>query len=326
MTLSWRQLEGADAFAAWQQVVDTCDHATFFHTPAWARAFSDAIGDWYPDPAVIEYSDGNIGVLPMMGRHDSEHRESMAPYVYGGPLFLRPPTDDHLDEIGKVPRWYSDIILYDSPFTPYAWEQDGLIKWRIHTHVVDLSTPFDELFARFRKIIRRHCRAAEKSGITASVADDLADVDEYYNAYLDSLRRWGENATAYYPRSLFHALYRLQRDGHGVRIWVAKLNGRVISGVIVLHHGAHSVAWHSATHSEFLSLHASPYVHMSAIKSGCADGDRWYDFNPSGRLRGVEHFKEGFATERRQFNMYHSPGLTRPLDPRPPDLDERGAD
>jgi lipid II:glycine glycyltransferase (peptidoglycan interpeptide bridge formation enzyme) len=97
---------------------------------------------------------------------------------------------------------------------------------------------------------------------------------------------------------------------------VAELEGRVVSGVLVLYHGAHSVAWHSASSSEGLSLHASPYVHTTAIRAACQEGRRWYDFNPSGKLRGVEFFKEGFATEYRRFDMYHSATFTRAPDVR----------
>lgn len=312
MTLSWRQLEaGDDVTQAWQEVVAGSGYATFFHTTDWADVFCASLPQWQPDPVVLEFTDGNLALFPMLRRVDSEHRQSMAPYVYGGPLFLRPPDEAHMDEIGKVPRWYSDIVLYDNPFSPYPWEQEGLIRWRIHTHVVDLSPGYDRVFAGCRRMIRQHCRAAERAGISVSVAQSPGEVDEYYDVYLDSRRRWGDNAISYYPRSLFHDLFRLQAEERGVRLWVAHLDARVVSGVLVLYHGDHSVAWHASTHSDYLSSHASPLVHMSAIRAGCAEGLRWYDFNPSGHLRGVEFFKESFRAERRRFNMYHSPAFTR---------------
>ncbi len=314
MTISWRQLEGGDEITdAWREVGASCGYATFFHTATWADAFCSAVHEWQPAPVVIEFADGNLAVLPILRRLDSEHRQSVAPYVYGGPLFLRPPEEVHMDEIGKIPQWYSDIMLYDNPFSPYPWEQEGLIRWRIHTHVVDLSPGFDKVISGCRRMIRQHCRAAERAGISVSVAQDLDEVNEYFDAYLNSLRRWGDRATSCYPRSLFHEFFRLQQEGRGVRLWVAGLDGRIISGVVVLYHGDHAVAWHAATHSDYLSMNGSSHVHMSAIRAACAEGFRWYDFNPSGHLRGVEFFKESFGAERRRFNMYHSPEFTRDL-------------
>jgi hypothetical protein len=313
MTISWQQLDTeSDVTCAWRQVVSRSAHATFFHTVEWADAFCSVVAEWQPDPVAIEFSDGNLAVLPMLRRVESEHRQSMAPYVYGGPMFLRAPEEMHLDEFDKVPRWYSDIVLYGSPFAPYPWRQQGLVRWRIHTHVVDLSPGFDSVYAGCRRMIRQHCRGAETVGVTVSIARTIGEVDEYYDAYVDSLRRWGDDATAHYPRSLFHGLFELQEKDQGVRLWVGALDGRVVSGVTVLYRGEHSVAWHAATHSEYLSSNASPLVHMTAIRAACDAGFRWYDFNPSGQLRGVEFFKESFGAKRRQFDMYHSPAFTAP--------------
>jgi hypothetical protein len=81
-------------------------------------------------------------------------------------------------------------------------------------------------------------------------------------------------------------------------------------------YGDHSVAWHSATHSDHLKSGASPYVYTEAIRAGCSEGLRWFDFNPSGHLRGAEFFKEGFRAERRRFDIYHTPSFTQSVDSR----------
>lgn len=315
MTLSWTQLDDPDdARRVWREIGARCGYATFFHTRAWADAFCACVSGWQPEPVVVEFTDGNVAVLPMLRRLDSELRQSMAPYVYGGPLFMRAPEQAHWDEVGKIPLWYSDIVLYDNPFSPDAWELEGLVRWKIHTHVLDLSPGFDRVFAGYRRMIRQHCRGAEKAGVSVAVAKSLEEVDAYYDAYVDSLTRWGDAAIAHYPRSLFHELFGLQEEDRGVRFWLASIDDRIISGVLVLYHGEHAVAWHAATRSEHLSSHASPFVHTSAIRSACADGFRWYDFNPSGHLRGVEFFKESFGAERRRFAMYHSATFTHHVD------------
>jgi CelD/BcsL family acetyltransferase involved in cellulose biosynthesis len=315
MRISWERLEaGGDAEDAWRRVSAAAPDATFFQTWDWADTFCAAVTRWTPDPVAIEFGDGNLAVLPMLRRTDSEHRQSMAPWVYGGPLFLRPPGELHLQELARIPSWYTDVVLYDNPFSNHAWEPEGVVRWKIHTQVVDLSAGFDRVVRRFRRMTRQHCRTAEAAGLTVSVARTQGQLDAYYEAYLDSRARWGDNATSFYPRGLFRGLFRLQEQERGVRLWVAELDGRVVSGVLVLYLGDHSVAWHSATCSEGLSLHASPYVHMTAIREGCREGRRWYDFNPSGKLAGVEFFKEGFATQYRRFDMYHSPTFTRPDD------------
>jgi len=312
MTLDWTVLEGDAVTDAWRRAVSASPDATFFHTPDWAMLLESTVPGWQIDTVAIEFSDGMLAVLPMMRHEESEHRESMAPYVYGGPLFSGEPSEEHLDEVGKVPLWYPDIVLYSNPYAKFDWLQEGLLRWRIHTHVVDLSPGFDSVFKHFRRATRQQCRQADEYGLEVSLAQDTSEVDQYYDAYLDSLNRWGEAATSFYPRELFHGLFDFQDHERGVRLWVARADGQVVSGVAVFYLGDHAVAWHSSTHVDYLRSHASPFIHMTAIRSACEEGLRWYDFNPSGRLHGVEWFKEGFATERRRFDMFASPSATNP--------------
>jgi hypothetical protein len=121
---AWQLLEPLDEAArAWRAIDEASPHATYFHTPDWAEAFCSAMpGE--PDPVAVEFADGNLAVLPMLQHTGSGHRQSMAPYVYGGPLFLRPPGVAHMEEIGAVARWSSDIVLYDNPFSAYPWHQE----------------------------------------------------------------------------------------------------------------------------------------------------------------------------------------------------------
>jgi hypothetical protein len=117
-----------------------------------------------------------------------------------------------------------------------------------------------------------------------------------------------------------------KQRGRGVRLWVGSLDGRVVSGVLVLYRGAHCVVWHAATHSEYLSSNASSLVYLTAIRAACEEGLRWFDFNPSGHLRGVEFFKESWGAKRLQFDMYHSPSFTRSELLEPAETDELPTD
>jgi Acetyltransferase (GNAT) domain len=315
VALSWAVIESrAERDRAWDEVAGSCGYATFFHTRAWAEVFCAGMGDWEDETIAIEFSDGNLGVLPLLRHVDSGHRQSTAPFVYGGPLFLAPPDDEHMGAVGKIPRWFDDIVLYDNPFSPYSWHQEGLVRWRIHTHALDLGAGFDAIFAGTGRSLRRLWRNADRTGVSVTLASTLQDVDEYYEAYLDSVRRWGDTAISHYPRELFHALFELQEDGRGVRLWVGIRDGRVVSGVLVLHQGAHCVSWQAATHSEHLRSRASGLVYLSAIRTACEEGLRWFDFNPSGKLRGVELFKESFGAKRLPFDMYHSAAFSRLAD------------
>src|SRR5437899_11807179 len=101
MDFSWRIMESG-AEEAWKEVRADCRYATFFHTKPWADLLCKTFRLWRPDPVVIEFSDGNVMVLPMLRRLYFGYRESMIPHVYGGPLFLRPPDERHWEAVERV--------------------------------------------------------------------------------------------------------------------------------------------------------------------------------------------------------------------------------
>lgn len=306
MSLSWRLLDSGIT-EAWNTVAAACRHATFFQTKAWADLLCNTFRLWRPAPVVIEFSDGNLMVLPMVRHLYFQYRESMVPHVYGGPMFLHPPEAEHLEAAQLVPTWYSDVTLLDNPFSPYRREQDGLARWRLHTQATDLAPGYDALWKSFREGHRRNFKAAQKRGVTVAPANSLKEVDAFYEVYKGSLLRWGKDATGFYPRRLYHNLFRMPEYGSGVKLLLAHLEGKVIGGIIMLYHGEQAVYWQGSSHSAYMDAHPSPLLLITAIEAACREGFRWFDFmGPNQHLKGVQHFKEGFASGPLPYNAYYS--------------------
>jgi hypothetical protein len=306
MTPTWEVLKSG-VEDAWDTVAQASSTATFFQTRAWAELFALTFPRWRVDPTVLEFSDGNLVVLPMLRHSWVGYRECMAPHVYGGPVFLRPPGEAHLEAAQCIPTWFSDVTLVDNPFAGYRREQDGLARWRLSTTATDLRPGFDALWKRFRDTHRRHFRSAEKQGVTVSPAGSLEEVDAYYAIYRDSLRGWGDRATGFYPRSLFRNIAKMEAFGDGIRLLLARKGGTVIGGVVVVYHGAQAVYWHGVSRRESASAHPSPFLLVSALREACEQGYRWFDFmGPNEHLKGVQHFKDGFAAQRLPYDAYYS--------------------
>lgn len=317
MALHWDLVEGdAERERVWDEVVASCGYATFFHTRAWAKLFASTLGTWRPDPVVIEFSDGNVVVLPMMRRLDSEHRQSTVPGMYGGPLFSRPPTQEHWDEFDRVPRWYSDVFIADNPFSPYRWDPNGLVKWGFDTHITDLAGGFDDVWGRFRENIRRNVRKAESSGLELHRAESGADARAYFEVYEAAIDRFADNLESFYPIDHFEGLLRMPEYGGNVELVLAYLEGVAVSGLVTLSWGDVVIGWHWSTRPEDFSSHACPLLLATAMRQSCENGFRWFDFLCSGSLEGVARFKDGFGSVRRPYNLYWSPGMT-PNETRP---------
>jgi GNAT acetyltransferase-like protein len=311
MALTWSLVEGrAETDRVWDEIARSCGYATFFHTRAWAELFASTLGTWEPDPVAIEFSDGNLAVLPMLRRLDSEHRESTVPGMYGGPLFARAPTEEHWDEFDKVPRWYEDIFLLDNPYSPYRWEPNGLMRWRFRTHVTDLQGGFDQVWKRYRRNARRDIRKAKDAGIEIRLAATMADARAYYEVYEDATLRFGDRLVSFYPLALFENLLAMPGYGEAVQLSLATIGGEVVSGLVMLYWGDVAVAWHASTRPASLASHPYPLLLASNMQSACAAGFRSFDFLLSGSLEGVAHFKEGFGGVSTTYAGYWSPGLT----------------
>ena len=311
MSLSWRLLDSGIT-EAWNTVAAACPHVTFFQTKSWADLFCSTFRLWRPATVAMEFSDGNLMVLPLVRNSLFGSCESMIPHVYGGPMFLHPPDEEHLEAAQLVPTWYPDVTLLDNPFSPYKREQDGLARYRLYTQATDLTPGYAALWKQFRKGHKSDYKAAQKQGVTVAMATALHEVDAYYEIYQDSLRRWGKNANGFYPRRLFHNLFRMPEYGSGVKLLLARLDDKIIGGMVTLYHGEHAVSWHGSSHSAYISSHPESLLVISAIESACSEGFRWFDhMGPNDHLKGVRRFKEGFASQTVPYNAYYSTGSVK---------------
>jgi CelD/BcsL family acetyltransferase involved in cellulose biosynthesis len=284
--------------------------ATFFHSRAWAEVLASTFRGWKPSPVVTEFSDGNVALLPLMSKVGifgvEIYRESMVPGVYGGPVFLKPPTDEHWDGISSVIQSIPNLLMIGNPFL--SQPRSLPFTATMWTHVLDLSGGIDSVLRRFRKGHKAAVKAAERSGLEVEIATSPEDISEYFRIYEQTLKRWGRIARGFYPAQLFMNLFSLPGYGENVKLWLAKHNGVVIGGIWVFYHNDHAVYWHGATDTPYLSYHANHLLVTAAIKDSCNKALRWFDFNPSGGLKGVEHFKRGFGAEPRTFFSYRHLG------------------
>jgi CelD/BcsL family acetyltransferase involved in cellulose biosynthesis len=302
--VAWRAVRsGIDDL--WREVADDAEGATFFHTPTWAELCAATFGAWRAAPVAVEFSDGNRALLPFMRRASllpgAGHHESMLPGVYGGPLFLAPPARAHWQACWDVVDEFNDVFLYGNPFL--KWEGQAAGEHVLETtRALDLAPGYDEVLRRFRYSYRSGIRAARKRGLEVVVSDRPEDVDAYDRLYRSSLRRWGNKARGFYPRRLFHNLLEAGRHSP-IRLWLVKDEGRIVGGAWALYHGEHVDYWHAAVDSNAMIHYPMHLLVATAVEDACAQGYRWFDFNPSGGLEGVELFKRGFHADVLEFSV-----------------------
>lgn len=291
----------------WTVISQHAQGATFFHTPAWSEILEITFDSWQNATIAVEFSDGNLVVLPQMRRKlpnpFNGYTESMLPGVYGGPLFFQTPNEEHWKVVWNIVSGLSDTIVYGNPYLQYVGEPSAIRRSKF-TQVLDLTPGFDEIWRGFRKGHRADVKAARREGVEVTPATSLQEVNDYYKTYQDALERWGKGARGFYPRELFYNLFHRPEYGEATKLWAAHLSGEVIGGAWVLYHNNHAVYWHAVVHSEYMFYHPAHLLVATAIEDACDRGFHWFDFNPSGGLKGVVHFKKGFGAQRLEFSAY----------------------
>ena len=308
---TWTTLDNGHIADVWASVCKESDAATFFHTSVWAEVLARTFRQWTPKPVVLEFSDGNRMVLPLMQRKSliplGHYFESMPPGVYGGPLFTKEPTENHTRALLQALDELPNVIVLGNPFGAQVVFPDDCSR-SFYTHVLDLSVGMDRVLKNFRKGHVADISAARRKGVEISVASRREDVDAYFDIYQNTLSRWGDKASGFYPKRLFQNLFELPEYGRSVKLWLARYNGNVASGGWIFYHNRHAVYWHGAMHSDYAHSHPVHLMLVEAIGEACREGFRWFDFNPSGGLKGVEHFKRGFGATPMSFFSYRRLG------------------
>ena len=292
----------------WAQVVARCNYTTFFHTSTWAEILAQTYPHMHIATKGFVLDDGVVAVVPLVGTTERNRYfkwyESMFPGAYGGAVAERNLTQTEINSIFQhLPNAHTAYIhVMGNPYTdhdlPPSYNRSAL-----HTHVLSLDKGFDAVFKNYSHGHKYSTRKAGRMGVEIGVAETEEEYrSHYYGAYQDSLRRWGDNVLESYPYSLFEQIYH--RRSEGAKLWVAKADGEIVSGNLVFYHNSHVVTWHAATLERYFSHRPAPLLETEVIRDACRRGFSYYDFNPSGGLKGVEMYKEGFGAQRVQFYSY----------------------
>lgn len=296
----------------WGEIAAACDHATWFHTHAWAE-FWQAESGLRPRGFLFRFDDNSEALVPASEDRALaglvRHTVSSATGKYGGWISDRALA---ADAAAQVWGWLARraLTLRRNPFCP---EPDGLPWTRPDfTQAIDLEPGFDALMRGWSKKHLGSLAKAGQAGVSAREAGTPEEWREYFAIYQDSVRRWGDSAQAVHAWSVFERLQALPAGT--VRLWLAMHDGRAAAGAICFYHRRHVVYWHGASREDAMAHCPAFALLQLAMRHACDAGYRWFDFNPSGGLQGVVHFKAGFGAQRLDAGVYdRRPALVRAL-------------
>jgi hypothetical protein len=247
---------------------------------------------------MVEFNDRRSALIPVS--HKKGFRGlldvvfSSAAGTYGGWISSDELSLEHA-------RLLSALMIKSYPnlvwrLNPYDSTVHQLVLPRLipdETHTIDLRIGFDAAFRRWRRGHSDAVRQARRFGVSIAQADTEEEWKEYFDVYLDTLRRWGSGASSVYGWKLFKTVLKIKSEH--VKLWTARHSGRIISGILTFQAPRVVVAWHAGTLSDCFYLRPQHYLHYEILRDACDRGYCWYDLNPSGGHEGVKETKKHFG-------------------------------
>jgi len=314
-----REIHYADP--RYERLVASHSGADIFQNPRWLQVLEREYGG---RPVVLgcEDAEGELaGVLPLfytrgmpfgLGGVLGRRRLSSLPRTpVAGPLALHPAATACLlqalvDRVRSEPGVQLEIKTMQplpadllAGLTPLPWRK---------FYILDLpSRPEEIRFGNSNRHsqIRRAINKAVKQGLRPALAESEAHLASWYAIYARTMQRNGVLARSW---RFFAALWETFHPHGLMHLWLARRNGRIVAGVLVLGCGRTAFYAFGGSLDEPDCAHANDLLHWEAIHEACRRGFRAYDFGevPEGNI-GLAQYKSKWNSRAVRLERYYYP-------------------
>ena len=307
----------------WDFIVSHSEAATFFHSREWVEIWRDYThGNIRAAPLMVTFSDGAKVLFPRCLRRLFKgvlaQSLSSPEWTFGGWLCTDRLTAEHHRALWQIAAKL-DLELRRNPFDPtfFLEATPGIEVIGDTTQAIDLRTievgeegwTCRELHHKARGQMRSSIRKARDAGVVVAQATNKDDWLHYYEMYEASQKRWGSVLGQPHRCELFEIIY--ERHSPQIKLWLARIDGKAVSGAICFYNNKHVVYWHGASLADHAALRPANLLQAHLIEDAYRNGFWWYDFNPSGGLEGVEKFKTSFGAKKLPAEMITCRNLQR---------------
>lgn len=287
--LTVRELTGNDK-ARWDDFVQTCPEATFFHRAGWQRVMEEVFGhrSWF----LYAERNGTIeGILPLAQINSRLFGNSLMslPFcVYGG---VAANSAEAMQLLTEAAQRKAESLNVDA--LEMRNQKSRYPEW-----------PHKDLYVTFRKTIDpdpevnmnnipRKQRAMVRKGIQAGLQGAWDDeVDRFYDAYSQSVHALG---TPVFSRRLFTTL----RDefGDDCRILTITKEGRTVASVMNFYFRNEVLPYYGGGTAEARTLKGNDFMYWDLMRRSAEQGIEIFDFGRSKNGAGSYSFKKNWGFE-----------------------------
>jgi len=166
------------------------------------------------------------------------------------------------------------------------------------TWLVDLRTEEERLWARLEGRARTEIRKAERAGVVVRNADQLGDLDAYYELHRATCVRTGINP---HPREYFEASWQSLVATQLAHVLLAERDGVVVAAANFAVYKKGALYWTGAAAETGLEFGANALLQWRAIQWMLTQGVEWYETGEAfpnlkeGKLKQLSDFKKSFG-------------------------------
>ena len=281
--------------AEWAEIYNHCDYATYFHSVEFSKLMIAYTPQIKIATRLIEFSDDKKAIF-ILFKHTAfkglltSHTSSIFG-VYGGWISGDDLTTEHDD---LLVGWIQKLNLF-MRVNPYQRKFYDKIHTQPETTLrLSLQTDYESIHKNYEYRHKHAIKKAIEKGVTVRKAKTIGEWKEYYEVYLDSIRRWGDKTRSVYKCELFESFFN-NKSGNIV-LHTAIFENRIVAGAICFHSKKKVLYWHGSYLEEFKNVNPATYLIAEIIKSAVGRND-YFDFLPSANLKGVMFFKSGYRPD-----------------------------
>ena len=288
--LEVRPFKPGDA-ARWEQFVEHCDEATFFHRIGWKGVLEGCFGH-RTHYLLAERATRIVGILPLA---------EVKSLIFGHSLVSLPfcavggvaATDD--DAVGALHRAAQALgrrigvehleLRNRSPREPDWPRQDLYVSFR-KAIVPDVESNLLAIPRKQRAMVRK----GSKNGLTSRTD---ADAKSFFSLYADNVHRHG---TPPLPKRYFELLREtFGRDAEVLTI--CDVSGKPVSSVFSFYFKDEVLPYYAGDAVAARELAANDFKYWELMRRACERGVRVFDYGRSKRGTGPFDFKKNWGFE-----------------------------
>ena len=287
------------------EICDTNPNATIYQTKYWWDLQEQVFG--YRTFYIHVRSDSRYCLLPLSGVRGipTTSRLTCLPLTqFCGPLY----TDSEMlhEAISsaislRVEKGYSALVIKPKTELPESVHAHLEARGYYKDYWIDFrERKLDAIWNQLADGEKRRVRKAEKASIVVDDNPGEQDIAELNSIMLQTTKR--HNVPAY-PKTLLRFIKDDMREQ--ARIYVSKLDGMVIAGIVVLSFGSSSVYAYGFGLPQYFNTGSVPLLFWRAMVDGYNEGRECLDLGiASPTDEGLSSFKSRLGSNCRELPFY----------------------